>query len=121
MKFVGIEPVGATLFPEKLAAFPNLSVAFAAAVVREGVSRSYFTRVVRLSYLAPDITQAILDGRQPRDLRYRIDFIKVIFHPIRPHRSETVLSSRGVDLYPPAGGGPAASASIGGEMRSDRS
>jgi hypothetical protein len=36
--------------------------------VRQGVSRSYFTRVVRLSYLAPDITQAILDGRQPRDL-----------------------------------------------------
>ena len=26
------------------------------------------TRVVRLSYLAPDIAQAILDGRQPRDL-----------------------------------------------------
>jgi hypothetical protein len=32
------------------------------------VSRSYFTRLVRLSYLAPDITQAILDGHQPRDL-----------------------------------------------------
>ena len=32
------------------------------------MSPSYFTRVVRLSYLAPDITQAILDGRQPRDL-----------------------------------------------------
>ena len=31
-------------------------------------SRSYFTRLVRLSYLAPDITQAILDGRQPSDL-----------------------------------------------------
>jgi site-specific DNA recombinase len=30
--------------------------------------RSYFTRLVRLGYLAPDITQAILDGRQPRDL-----------------------------------------------------
>jgi hypothetical protein len=27
-----------------------------------------FTRLVRLSYLAPDITQAILDGRQPSDL-----------------------------------------------------
>ena len=27
-----------------------------------------FTRLVRLSYLAPDITQAILEGRQPRDL-----------------------------------------------------
>ena len=35
---------------------------------REGVSLSYFTRLVRLSYLAPDIIQAILDGRQPRDL-----------------------------------------------------
>jgi len=43
-------------------------VAFAALVLREGVSRSYFTRVVRLSYLAPDITQAILEGRQPRHL-----------------------------------------------------
>ena len=29
---------------------------------------SYFTRLDRLSYLAPDITQAILDGHQPRDL-----------------------------------------------------
>jgi len=43
-------------------------VAFAALALREGVSRSYFTRVVRLSYLAPDITQAILEGSQPRDL-----------------------------------------------------
>jgi site-specific DNA recombinase len=46
-------------------------VAFAALAVREGVSRSYFTRVVRLSYLAPDITRAILEGRQPRDLTAR--------------------------------------------------
>jgi hypothetical protein len=30
--------------------------------------RSYFTRLVRLSYLAPDITQAILNGWQPPDL-----------------------------------------------------
>ena len=44
------------------------SVPFAALAKREGVSPSYFTRLVRLSYLAPDITQAILDGRQPRDL-----------------------------------------------------
>ena len=40
-------------------------VPFAALGEREGVSRSYFTRLVRLSYLAPDITKAILDGRQP--------------------------------------------------------
>jgi hypothetical protein len=32
-------------------------VAFAALAQREGVSRSYFTRLVRLSYLAPDITR----------------------------------------------------------------
>jgi hypothetical protein len=43
-------------------------VPFAALAKREGVSPSYFTRIVRLNYLAPDITQAILDGRQPRDL-----------------------------------------------------
>jgi hypothetical protein len=46
----------------------NDGVPFAVLAEREGVSRSYFTRIVRLSYLAPDITQAILDGRQPRDL-----------------------------------------------------
>ena len=39
------------------------SVPFAALAAREGVSSSYFTRLVRLSYLAPDITEAILDGR----------------------------------------------------------
>src|SRR6516225_7983985 len=35
-------------------------VPFATLAKREGVSPSYFTRLVRLSYLAPDITQAIL-------------------------------------------------------------
>ena len=43
-------------------------VPFAGLAMRKGVSRSYFTRIVRLSYLAPDITHAILEGRQPRDL-----------------------------------------------------
>jgi hypothetical protein len=43
-------------------------VPFAALAQREGVSGSYFTRLVRLSYLAPDIIQAVLDGRQPPDL-----------------------------------------------------
>jgi hypothetical protein len=43
-------------------------VPFAALAKREGVSPSYFTRLIRLSYLALDITQAILDGRQPPDL-----------------------------------------------------
>jgi DNA invertase Pin-like site-specific DNA recombinase len=43
-------------------------VPLAALAKREGVSPSYFTRLVRLSYLAPDIMQAILDGRQPHNL-----------------------------------------------------
>ena len=33
-----------------------------------GVSSSYFTRMLRLTFLAPDITRAILEGRQPPDL-----------------------------------------------------
>ena len=35
---------------------------------RESLTGSYFTRLIRLAYLAPDITTAILEGRQPRDL-----------------------------------------------------
>jgi hypothetical protein len=33
-----------------------------------GLSSSYFTRMLRLSFLAPDITRAILHGRQPAEL-----------------------------------------------------
>jgi DNA invertase Pin-like site-specific DNA recombinase len=33
-----------------------------------GVSPSYFTRVLRLSFLAPEITKMILQGRQPPEL-----------------------------------------------------
>jgi site-specific DNA recombinase len=64
--------------------------AFAALALREGVSRSYFTRVVRLSYLAPDITQAILDGRQSRNLTPE----KLLAHsrlPLACHDQRTVL------------------------------
>jgi site-specific DNA recombinase len=35
------------------------------------MTSSYFTRVLRLTYLAPDITRAILEGRHPRDLTAR--------------------------------------------------
>ena len=65
-------------------------VAFTALAQREGVSPSYFTRLVRLSYLAPDITQAILDGRQPRDLTAD----KLLAHsrlPLTWHDQRTVL------------------------------
>ncbi len=33
-----------------------------------GVSSSYFTRMLRLTFLAPDITRAMLHGRQPAEL-----------------------------------------------------
>jgi site-specific DNA recombinase len=65
-------------------------VPFAALAQHEGVSRSYFTRLVRLSYLAPDITQAILDGRQPRDLTAA----KLLEHsrlPLAWHDQRTML------------------------------
>ena len=66
------------------------SVPFAGLARREGVSPSYFTRLVRLSYLAPDITQAILDGRQPPDLTPD----KLLAHsrlPLAWHEQRTVL------------------------------
>jgi hypothetical protein len=66
------------------------AVTFAALVKRQGVSPSYFTRLVRLSYLAPDITEAILDGRQPRDLTAD----KLLAHsrlPLTWHEQRAVL------------------------------
>jgi DNA invertase Pin-like site-specific DNA recombinase len=65
-------------------------VPFAALAKRQGVSSSYFTRLVRLSYLAPDITEAILDGGQPRDLTAD----KLLAHsrlPLGWHEQRSVL------------------------------
>ena len=35
---------------------------------REGIAPSYMTRVLRLTLLAPDIVEAILDGKQVREV-----------------------------------------------------
>ena len=35
---------------------------------REGIAAPYLTRTLRLSFLAPDLVEAILDGRQPSNL-----------------------------------------------------
>jgi hypothetical protein len=52
-------------------------------VAGQGISQSYVTRLVRLAWLAPDIAEAILEGRQPagliasqlmRDTRIPIDW-----------------------------------------------
>lgn len=42
---------------------------------QERINSSYLARVLRLTLLAPDITSAILDGRQPKGLRL-IDILK---------------------------------------------
>jgi hypothetical protein len=36
---------------------------------REGLNRAYVSRVLRLTLLAPEIVEAILDGRQPAGLQ----------------------------------------------------
>src|SRR5215467_2763832 len=98
----GTEPV-ATVKPDarlvnRLTRAPKLNatlpasdgVPFAALAKRQGVSPSYFTRLVRLSYLAPDITEAILGGRQPPDLTAN----KLLAHsrlPLGWHEQRTVL------------------------------
>ena len=51
---------------------------FAELTQGEAMNRSYFARLLRLAYLAPDITKAILDGRQPADLTAT----KLIEHPL---------------------------------------
>jgi DNA invertase Pin-like site-specific DNA recombinase len=56
----------AHLFNNKLAESSSEHLADVAR--RERMTRSYFTRVLRLTYLAPDIMRAILEGRHPRDL-----------------------------------------------------
>jgi hypothetical protein len=35
----------------------------------EGVTRSFVNRLLRLTLLAPDIQEAILDGRQPKAMQ----------------------------------------------------
>ena len=41
---------------------------FAELAKSEELHRSYYSRVLRLAWLAPDITEAILDGWQPAGL-----------------------------------------------------
>lgn len=46
----------------------NADASVADLAAKAGVTRSYFTRVFRLSFLAPEITAAILQGRQHPEL-----------------------------------------------------
>ncbi len=62
-----------------------------------GVSRAYFTRLVKLSFLAPDITKAILEGRHPIDLTAS----RLINHPRLPLGLESATHGLGLHLTPP--------------------
>jgi hypothetical protein len=37
----------------------------------EGVTKSYLSRILRLTLLAPDIVEAVLDGKQPRAMELK--------------------------------------------------
>jgi hypothetical protein len=51
---------------QQLEAGPPKTISNLAAA--NGVNASYFTRVLRTAYLAPDIIEAIIEGRQPPEL-----------------------------------------------------
>ncbi len=53
---------------------------FADLAKSEKLHRSYYSQILRLAYLAPDITTAILEGRQPAGLTATM----LIEHPHLP-------------------------------------
>lgn len=55
----------ARAYHAKAAIEDRANISIDAAADRLGLSKQYFCRLLRLAYLAPDITAAILDGKQP--------------------------------------------------------
>lgn len=55
---------------------------------REGIAASYLTRTMRLTQLAPNIVEMILDGRQPLNLT--VEALRSHF-PIDWHRQQTLI------------------------------
>lgn len=53
----------------------NSTFTVASLAAKEGLTRSYLGRILRLNLLAPDIIETILAGKQPRELRL-IDFLR---------------------------------------------
>ena len=43
----------------------------------DGLTRGYVSAIIRMAYLAPDITEAILEGRQPQTLMLK-DMMRTI-------------------------------------------
>jgi hypothetical protein len=55
---------------------------------KEKINASYLARILRLTLLAPDIVEAILDGRQPKGLLL-VDLMKTF--PVEWDRQRTLL------------------------------
>ena len=70
--------VNAHRFNEKL--LHGGATKFADLATNEKLHRSYYSQILRLAYLAPDITTAILEGRQPSSLTATM----LIEHPCLP-------------------------------------
>lgn len=58
---------------QKMDQNPNQTISYMAA--KEGLTHGYMGRLMRLNLLAPDIIEAILDGRQPKSLKV-IDLLR---------------------------------------------
>lgn len=58
---------------QKMDQSPNQTISSLAA--KEGLTHGYMGRLMRLNLLAPDIIEAILDGRQPKSLKV-IDLLR---------------------------------------------
>jgi hypothetical protein len=56
----------------------------------EGISRSHISRMMRLAFLSPDITEAILAGTQPPELTLR-RLLKAIPLPLHWHEQRRAL------------------------------
>lgn len=55
--------------------YKNPEQTISSLAAREGLTHGYLGRILRLNLLAPDIVEAILEGKQPKDLKM-IDFLR---------------------------------------------
>jgi hypothetical protein len=66
----------------------------------EGVTRSFVKRLLRLTLLAPDIVEAILDGRQPKGLQLE-NLTRVLPQPMGGAETTPSRAIDGSSGHPP--------------------
>lgn len=65
---------------------PNVS--YGKLAVKEKVTTSYVSRILRLNQVAPDIVKAIMEGRQPRELKIQ-DFMNKVIPDLWSEQGDT--------------------------------